>query len=193
MPKFGDWIKGPFKSATIEAFVIEEIADHLKIIVKKIERFDASPIPGLEYGSVHILPKEMIQKFYVMFSEEQQKSLVELALSLNEIDWHHDLLQQFVNPFEKVIQANRTIVKERTGVDLIYSQTLSTLFELGQESKEKLYSYYQEAIAKGISPFVTCASDINNTAALDNTIASIVFVSKNEEGIKYIRTLIKNS
>jgi hypothetical protein len=95
----GEWIKGPFLCTTIEGFILDIKNEWCEFIVNKVDQVEEFLPPRLKVGSIHRLPREVIDEFYIKFNYEQQISLIQTAKQLGDAEWVAQLLQQFYNPF----------------------------------------------------------------------------------------------
>lgn len=95
----GEWIKGPFLCTTVEGFILNIKNEWCEFIVKKVEQVEEFIPTRLKIGSIHRLPRKVIDEFYIKFNDEQQTSLIETAKVLGDQEWVFELREQFYNPF----------------------------------------------------------------------------------------------
>lgn len=82
----GDWVKGPFACATVEGEIVKETYGSYSIEIKKIESTD--PVPELLVpGTVQVLPKRVIDDFFIRLNDDQLSSMLDLANRLNQKEW----------------------------------------------------------------------------------------------------------
>lgn len=178
----GEWVRGPFANATIEGFIVNETYGSYDVVINKIDAEGPIP-PRLKFGSIHNLPKRVVEEFFIMMNVEQQKSMIVLAKQLKQDKWADELIEQFFNPF-----ASKPV--KLPGKE-VYSALLRTAIKLTREVKEKLFVFYQEAVRKGLPARFNRPDDINSAGALDAAVSSIFLVAKSIEGIEYIKTLVR--
>lgn len=177
----GEWVRGAFAATTIEGFIVGETCGSYDIIVKKIEETSEPLPPLLKVGSIQKLPKRIIETFYTRLNKEQQATLIELSISQKQDEWTGELLDQFYNPF-----FDETGFKKQ---EKVYSNLLRTYVELDDDMKKNLFHYYQGGVDAGLSTRFDSPCDIDNGEKVDVAISYIVLVSKNKEGINFVKEI----
>ena len=180
-----EWISGPYAGCEVSGFVVEHNENGVKFKVKSVTGDD---IPrGLTEGSVHSIPKRVVQKDFRILGGDEQEDLIHLALKLGMNDWAEELQEKFQNPFAKSIPLSfKVCVDEEVRV---YSSLFEKTIKLVRHVRDQLYFYYKKAIAKGMS-VISGPDEIKDTETLDKVLASICYVSGDKDGLKYIKNLV---
>jgi hypothetical protein len=187
--KRDDFITGPFYNATIEGFIIHETEDEYGIVISKILEVngDDPPPNTLKEGAVHIIPKEVVDEFFILLDANMQLHYINLTIQLGDKEWAYDLFDRFYNPYRVGTDEFKEELEQ--GKQLL-SDVLNLYLRIDKEEKEKLFEFYSKSLNKGLSKQFNGPEDINSPAAVDTAISYIVFAGKETEGINYVRSLI---
>lgn len=185
-----EWIKGPFCNATIEGFIVSETENNFGIVVHKIlEVYDNLPASKqLKPGMVQLVPKEHVDELFMRHNKYQQESLIEIANIIGEHEWALELKERYYNPYRA---GTIEFMMEKSQGIQIYSEMLDFHLKIEDEEREELFRYYQKAVDRGLSKRFNDPKEINNSTAVDLAISYIVCASGEDEGIDYVKQLIR--
>ena len=176
----GGWVSGPFANTEIEGFIVEESFGCYKVMVSKITVLTGKCNKRLAIGTVHTFPKRVVDDFFVRLDADDQKSMIRLAASLNQIGWVNELVERFSYPKKKVINE-------------IFSSYLKSNIVFFEDTQRQLYSLYLHTEPHQVMSGIYAPEDICDEETLDAVIKAIVSNQhKNKKGSCYIKSLMRD-